>query len=82
MKVANALGPIEGLTISFDISDIIQTEDPQRPQCDSDKREELGGSIEFLRLSKVCKIVRENFDAVTDIAGRGEFTDMSIVRGP
>ena len=61
---------------------MIIANDGKRPNCDSKDRESIAGSLEFLRLAQVCKIVGTNLTNMTDSEGRATFSNLRITRAP
>ena len=55
--------------------------DEKKPNCDKSKRNEIAGGLEYLRMSRVCKVYL-NDTSRTDKDGRATFQDFKMSRGP
>ncbi len=68
--------------------DLIVPSDGKRPNCDYKDRSAIAGSLEFLRLTQVCKVVeglvdqKSTLENITDSNGRAVFHNVKILRAP
>ena len=75
-------GPLVNETIQLNFKDLIIPNDGKRPNCDYKERKAIAGSLEYMRLIQVCKIIGTGLQNNTDSSGRATFSKIKIIRAP
>ena len=88
VRMTNQAGALANEKVKIVFKDLIVPSDGKRPNCDYKDRDAIAGSLEFLRLTQVCKVVEGYIDGkstlknVTDSNGRAVFSKVKITRAP
>jgi len=72
--------PSVNVTVNLEIEDVVTNKDPSVPNCDKSTRQERAGTLEYMRLSKVCEVVINNGTLKTDELGQASFSKLIFKR--
>ena len=70
--------PLNNVTTFLEIADIVTQTTKSTPVCDKTYREDFAGSLEYIRLNQVCRIVTQNGAVLTDRLGQASFPNFLI----
>jgi len=72
--------PSVNITVNLEIEDIVTNKDYRVPNCDKSTRQAIAGTLEYIRLSKVCEVVINNGILKTDELGQASFNKLIFKR--
>jgi len=70
--------PSENVTVSLEVDYISTQATNEAPNCDSDARDFLVGTLEYIRLSQVCRVLFKNNTILTNDLGQAAFSNLII----
>ena len=79
IRVLDSAGsPIVNVTTSLNVTDLVTQVTSATPICDKTYRHEIAGTLEYIRMNQVCRVMMNNFVSSTDSLGLTNFPDFVI----
>ena len=72
--------PSSNVKATLGVQNLLTQKTLSRLICDREYRQSIAGTIEYIRLSEVCKITVENDVSYTDTLGQARFPNFAITR--
>jgi len=72
--------PSANITVNLQIDDIVTNEGYNNPNCEKSSRELIAGTLEYIRLAKVCEVDINNGVLTTDELGQASFNKLIFKR--
>ena len=81
VRVLDANGnPSVNVNAILEVQDVLTQKTLSRLICDREYRQSIAGTLEYIRLSEVCKITLENEISYSDSLGQARFPNFVITR--